>query len=197
MKLDRMTDSLKNEILRELLGNIHLSAIVAHDMNGVIGKDGKIPWSIPEDMRHFKEYTRDSSLIMGRKTAQSLPKNMKRHGRYLHILSANHDICDEDVPEDFRPGIDYFQYTSVAELLIKLDYHMALLGNTKAVVCGGASVYKTLLPLCEEISITRVWERYEGDTFFPGYIESDYSCKEYRQIAGNRGMICIERDKGF
>lgn len=168
MRTENMCADLRHEVLKELLGDIRLSAIVAMDEAGGIGKNGEIPWRLPSDMRHFAEYTTDKSLIMGRRTAESLPSGMLGRGRYLHVLTG-------DV--NFLPGaeafiLDSWTYPSVPFLLSTLQRNLLSRRHTEAVLCGGRSVYSLeLLSLCDEIVITRVPGNYGCDVIAPHYLQ--------------------------
>lgn len=125
--------------------------IAAVSENNVIGLDGEIPWYIPEDMVRFRNLTLGHPVIMGRKTYESLPNNVRPLPRRKNIVVSSKleetiDIRVVDSPEEvFR--------------LIRSD--------EKSYVIGGESIYDSFLPYANELEITRVHRKYEGDTFFP------------------------------
>ena len=127
---------------------IHL--IWAQDINGGIGKEGKLPWHISEDLQNFKKLTLDSIIIMGRKTWESLPIRPLSKRRNI-VLSRN------DVPD-----IEY--YTSIEECIEKLNDD----DIEKLFVIGGSTVYRSFIHRADELHITKVDEMIEGiDTYFP------------------------------
>lgn len=118
------------------------------DEAGLIGRDGKLPWRLPEDLKHFRRHTLGKTILMGRKTYQSLGKPLE--GRANWVLT-------RDV--HFKPdGCRVFS-----------DLEAALSAHTSGglMVIGGADLYRQTLPLAERIYLTRVHARLEGDTHFP------------------------------
>jgi dihydrofolate reductase len=131
------------------MGRPLIVIIAAVAENRVIGKDGAIPWSVREDMRHFRELTTGFPCIMGRKTWESLPKK-PLPGRLNIIISKTLTASGE---------------TLVFPLLDKaLEYCRA---HEKVFICGGASLYREALPLAERMEITMIHKTFEGDVFFP------------------------------
>mgnify|MGYP001465692583 FL=1 len=127
---------------------IHL--IWAQDINGGIGKEGKLPWHISEDLQNFKKLTLDSIIIMGRKTWESLPIRPLSKRRNI-VLSRN------EVPD-----IEY--YTSIKECIEKLNDD----DIEKLFVIGGSTVYRNFIHRADELHITKVDEMIDGiDTYFP------------------------------
>ena len=127
---------------------IHL--IWAQDQNGGIGKESKIPWDIPEDLKNFKKLTLNSTVVMGRKTWESLPVK-PLPGRRNVVLSFN-SIADVE------------SYNSV-EQCIKILYKDDI---KKIFVIGGAQIYRYFINRSDELHITLVDEDTDGiDTYFP------------------------------
>jgi dihydrofolate reductase len=123
--------------------------IAAVAENRVIGKDGAIPWSVREDMRHFRELTTGFPCIMGRKTWESLPKK-PLPGRLNIIISKTLTVSGETLV-----------FPSLDEALKHCRAH------EKVFICGGASLYREALPLAERMEITMIHKTVEGDVFFP------------------------------
>ena len=127
---------------------IHL--IWAQDENGGIGKDGKLPWHISEDLKNFKRLTSGSTILMGRNTWESLPVRPLPERRNI-VLSS------KEVPD-----VEY--YTSVEECLKRLDGD----GTEELFVIGGTTVYRNFIHRADELHITHVDELTIGiDTYFP------------------------------
>ena len=127
---------------------IHL--IWAQDENGGIGKDGKLPWHISEDLKNFKKLTSGSTILMGRNTWESLPVR-PLPGRRNIVLSS-------------KVLSDVECYTSVKECIDKLDDD----GTEKFFVIGGSTVYRNFIHRADELHITQVNEMTQGiDTYFP------------------------------
>lgn len=109
------------------------------DQHGRIGKDGKLPWACPEDLKLFASRTRYSTLLMGRKTFESLPKVLPH--RHHVVLSKQDHLPQERV-------------TFVKNILDALD--SCTLQNKAVWVIGGASIYEKFLPMCESIVVTHL-----------------------------------------
>lgn len=134
-----------------------VSLVVAMARNRVIGKDGGLPWRLPDDLKHFKRLTLDHTVIMGRKTFEEIRQPLAN--RRNVVISRN---------PDFRPsGVTVVP--SLAEALA--------LGATEAevFVIGGGEVYRQALPLADRIYLTVVHADIEGDTTFPSFDASGWA----------------------
>jgi dihydrofolate reductase len=136
-----------------------ISLVVAMDEDGVIGRDGALPWRLPEDLRHFRRLTLGKTVLMGRKTWDSLGKPLE--GRRNWVLSRD---------PAFRPA--------GADVFTSLEQALAEHREGELVVIGGAELYRQALPVARTIHLTRVHARVEGDTRFPPWRED-----EFRQTA--------------
>lgn len=127
--------------------------IAAKSENNVIGKDGDIPWYFPEDLKHFKEETMDSPVVMGRGTYESLPEDHKPlPGRTNIVLTTSNTDYDESV--------------EIANSLEEA-WNIASKHGDEVYIIGGASIYKQTLETADRIILTEIHEKYEGDTYFP------------------------------
>lgn len=144
-----------------------LSYVVAISENNVIGKNGSLPWRLPEDLRFFKDITSTSTktMIMGRKTFQSLPKVLP--GRKHIILTRNRDFKVEHNQVDVVYDIE-----SIKPYIESTDEYF---------VIGGAEIFKHLLPYTDRIYLTRIHEDFEGDTFFPYLNKSQWKVTVIRE----------------
>jgi dihydrofolate reductase len=136
---------------------IALVAAVARD--GVIGRDNAIPWRLPEDLEHFRAVTMGHPVIMGRRTWESLADRFRPlPGRRNIVVTRN--------PSWSAVG---------AERAASLEEALALVaGAARVSVIGGGELYAAALPLADELRLTEVDEKLEGDTFFPSFDESEY-----------------------
>lgn len=130
--------------------SLHL--IYARAANGVIGKDNRLPWHLPEDLAHFKRTTLGCPVIMGRKTWDSLPPKFRPLPGRLNIV----------VTRD--PGF-VAEGASVAHSL-EAARELCPAGGT-AWVIGGAQIYAQALPLASEVVVTEIARDFEGDAFAP------------------------------
>lgn len=123
--------------------------VVATDRRGLIGRDGDLPWRLPADLAHFKRVTMGHSVVMGRKTWDSIGRPLP--GRRNLVLSRS---------TDFRPD--------GAEVLPGLSELLeAVADEEKVMIIGGAGIYRLFLPLCRAAHLTEVDAVFEGDTFLP------------------------------
>lgn len=150
-----------------------MKAIVAIAENNVIGNKNTLPWQLPEDLKWFKKATKDSILIMGRKTFESLGKPLS--GRESYVISRS-DI--------HIPG---------AHVIHTIEDILALNKNaTKPIwVIGGAEIYKLFLPFCSELYITHIKGNPEGDTYFPDY-EPMFVPKKKIQETPEFKIVCYQ-----
>ena len=136
-----------------------IALVAAVARNGVIGRDGGIPWRIPEDARHFRELTMGRPVVMGRRTWESLPDRFRPlPGRRNVVVTRN-------------PGWT----ANGAERAGSLDEALALLDGAEQVsVIGGAELYAAALPLADELLLTEIDAEVDGDTFFPVWQGDDF-----------------------
>jgi len=148
---------------------IHL--IWAQEQNGGIGKEGKLPWHISEDMKNFKKLTSGSTIIMGRITWESLP--VKPLSKRRNIVLSSRQVANVEC------------YTSMEECLEALNHE----GIDKLFVIGGSSLYHNFIHWADELHITLVDEFTEGiDTYFPvslAKIQHKFDKIEERRLANN------------
>jgi dihydrofolate reductase len=132
-----------------------MTAIVAVDKNFGIGYKGNLLFSLPEDMKFFRETTKNSTVVMGRGTFLSLPGAAPLKGRRNIVLSANAAFVPANVTV----------CRSAAELtrLIQAEPY----GTGEIFVIGGGRVYRELLPLCNKAYVTKIDAARPADAFFP------------------------------
>lgn len=143
-------------------------AIVARSQNGVIGKDGGLPWHCKGDLQFFKRTTMDRKIVVGRTTFDGLPP---LKGRDIYVLTRNPEAVFEnataihsanDIPED-------------------------------AIICGGATIYDLTLGLCDEILVTTVKQDVEGDTFFNVQWLENFSADETIEETDAYSIVSYKR----
>jgi dihydrofolate reductase len=122
-----------------------ITVVVARAQNGIIGRGGKLPWYLPADLKRFKALTMGSSMIMGRKTFESLPGLLP--GRRHIVLTR-----------------DLAWHAVGAEVAPDLNQALRLAGGEPVSVIGGADIFQLFLPLADRIELTEVLEDVPGDT---------------------------------
>ena len=150
-----------------------VSIVVAFAGNGVIGRDGGLPWHLPTDMKRFRELTGERAVVMGRRTFESIPDRFRPlPNRRNLVLSSNRDWR--------APGAEVFgDLASAVEAC-----------NGDCFVIGGEQTYREALTLAERVYATEVEGAIEGDVFFPALVEGEWRCIEQ----SNR---VVENDHGF
>jgi len=128
--------------------------IAAMTRDRVIGKDNKMPWHLPDDLKLFKKLTTGNTVIMGRKTYQSIGKPLPNRNNIV-ISRSEMDI----------PGAVVCQ--SIAQALSKAEEY-----GKKIFFIGGAEIYRQALPLADYLCISWLKQDYPGDAKFPEFIES-------------------------
>jgi dihydrofolate reductase len=131
-----------------------LHLIYARAANGVIGKDGTMPWHLPEDLAHFKRTTLGCPVIMGRKTWDSLPARFRPlPGRLNVVITRQRDW-----------------HETGASVAHSLPEALALCGSaTDAWIIGGAEIYRQTLPLATSAVVTEIEADFDGDAFAPQF----------------------------
>lgn len=123
-----------------------ITIIVAHDPNRVIGRGNELVWHYPEDMKHFRRMTSGNTIIMGRKTFESLPNPLPNRTNVV-ITRSNMEFPNEVVVFDSLIG--------------------AIQAYPDAYVIGGEEIYRQSLELADRIIVSHIEKVYQGDKFFP------------------------------
>lgn len=122
--------------------------VVAISKNGVIGKDNKLPWHFSSDLKNFKQLTTGSTLIMGRKTFESIGKPLPNR-RNIVLTRKNEEISG---------GVDSFH---------SLESALQSVTTEKCFIIGGADLFRQTLDQIDGIYLTKIGQDYEGDVFYP------------------------------
>ena len=138
--------------------------VAAVARNGVIGKDGKLPWHIPEDLAHFKDITLGKVVIMGRKTYESIGTALSN--RINVVITRNLDYSAENciVVHSFKDALELFS-------------------NEELFVIGGEEIFKEAILVADKMYITHINEDFEGDVLFPKF------GAEWVEVSREKGII--------
>ncbi|WP_063509019.1 MULTISPECIES: dihydrofolate reductase [unclassified Alcanivorax] len=142
--------------------SIRLSLMVAKASNRVIGRNNKLPWYLPNDLKYFKQVTFGKPVIMGRKTWDSLGKPLP--GRTNIVITRQADF--QAVGAKVVATLD--EAVTLAENVAFIE------GQDEAVVMGGAEIYALALPQADRLYLTEVHAEVDGDTWFPEYDTSEW-----------------------
>ncbi|MCF6288701.1 MAG: dihydrofolate reductase [Proteobacteria bacterium] len=124
---------------------MNLTFILAMDENNLIGSNNDLPWRLPADLQYFKQQTLNKTILMGRKTCESLPFSLPK--RRNIVLTKNINF--------FRQGFDIIhEIDSINDL------------NGEIMVIGGAQIYKLLIKYTNKLLITKIKHKFNGDTYF-------------------------------
>ena len=128
-----------------------LSIIVAKAQNNIIGKDNKLLWHIPEDLKMFKKLTTGHIIIMGRKTFESLGRVLPNRKHIVFTQNPDFKINNENV--------------KVIHSMLEIQEYIE--NKEENFVIGGAMIYNLLMPYTNKMYITEIHKDFEGDTVFP------------------------------
>lgn len=127
-----------------------LAAIVAHDPQLVIGKEGTLPWHYSEDLKYFKKVTMGHPIIMGRKVFEGIDEK-PLPGRENIVLSRSKNYDHVSTFSSFEDALEHAKDEEIVFLI------------------GGGEIYKQFLFRVDKLYVTEIHQKYEGDTYFPEY----------------------------
>lgn len=139
----------------------NITIIAAIGKNNEIGKENKLLWHIPDDLKFFQEKTLNKNIIMGRKTLESIGKRLKNR-KYI-VLTRNH-LEEENI-----------------EVFHSFDTLLSFISNNieeEYMVIGGESIYKKFIDYADKMYITKVDKEYDADTYFPEIKEEKWNIDE-------------------
>lgn len=132
-----------------------ISFVVAMDCNRAIGLHNQLPWHLPADLKYFRQLTTDHTVLMGRKTYESIGKPLPN--RHNIILTHRSDFV--------APG---------CEIVHSLEEVLPRYVKDELFVIGGAEVYRTLLPYATRLYITSIQHSFSADTYFPDFQDGSW-----------------------
>jgi dihydrofolate reductase len=149
------------------MASSRLAIIAAIARNGVIGRDGALPWHLPADLQRFRTLTMGHHIIMGRRTYESIGRPLP--GRISVVVSRNADFS--------APGC-----LSAPSLLQALRLAES---DAETFVIGGAALYREALPLAQRLYLTEVCAEVPGDTYFPAVERSQWREVSRKRLPAN------------
>ena len=161
-----------------------LALICAVAENRTIGRNNSLPWHLSEDLKYFKRITMGNSIIMGRKTWESIGRALP--GRTNIVITSNTDYEAEGV-----------KVVGSLEAALKLVESISIIdGSEEAFVIGGAALYKEALPYAQRFHLTRLHADVKGDTFLAEFNEEEWnevSREEFKKSEANpyNYSICV------
>jgi dihydrofolate reductase len=129
-----------------------ITLVAAVARNGCIGKDGALPWRIPEDVQHYKDVTMGKVVVMGRKTWESIP------AKYRPLPGRTNVVVTRQTAYPLPAGVECFD---------SLETALAAHAADDVVINGGAEIYRAAIGRADRLDVTHVARDVDGDTFFP------------------------------
>ena len=155
-----------------------MNLIVAVDKNWAIGKNNRLMWSIPADMKFFRETTRGNVVIMGRTTLESFPQGQPLKNRVNIVITRN-------------PG--YKVKGAVVVHSVEEAVEEARKYEGEIYVIGGESIYREMLSLCDTAFVTKIDHAYDADTYFPNLDQDE----EWRMTKISEEQTCFDLEYYF
>ena len=140
--------------------DIRLSILVAMAKNRVIGQNNTLPWHLPADLKHFKSLTMGHTMIMGRKTYESIGKPLPGRTNIIVTKQLNFQAPGTTIVHSIEEALEKSKGSSIA--------------NGECFIIGGAELYRQTLKFCHRMYITEIQRDFEGDTFFPEFNQNDW-----------------------
>ncbi len=144
-----------------------LSIIVAKAKNNIIGKNNKLLWHLPDDLKRFKELTIGHNIIMGRKTFESLGGILPNRKHIVFTQNPDFKINDENV--------------QVVHSMLEIQEYIE--NNEENFVIGGAMIYNLLMPYVTKMYVTEIEKDFQGDAFFPRI-----DTQVWKEVSREKGM---------
>lgn len=145
------------------MNNITITLIAAASENNVIGKNNGMVWHLPDDFRYFKNTTKEHSVVMGRKTFDSMGKALPDRRNIVITRDQKWSAEDVDVANSLNEVFTYCR------------------DEREIFIIGGAEIYKQALPYAHKILLTRVHTKIDGDAYFPEFDESKWKLTDSKR----------------
>jgi len=142
-----------------------LSIIVAKASNNIIGKNNSLIWHLPEDLKRFKELTTGHTIIMGRRTFESLGRVLPNRKHIILCNDMKMDVEDDRI--------------EILDDISKLDKYIN--SDEENFVIGGATIYRLLMPYANKMYITQIDQEFEGDVSFPEINKEEWNIVEVQK----------------
>jgi len=155
---------------------MNISIIVAASTNNVIGKENGLPWRLPTDMKFFKDKTQGHTVIMGRKSWDSIPAKYRPLPNRINVVMSRDETLKLDcdlVSSNLQNVINYFTEQSSDDELF---------------IIGGGELYKQAFPMATKLYLTRVLAEVEGDTYLEGFNPEEWTLKSTSEVLTENGF---------
>lgn len=156
--------------------------------NRCIGDDGRLPWDLPEDMKHFRALTTGHPIIMGRKTFESIGRVLPNRENVIISRSPDYRVVGARVVGSLEAALEHFSLPG------RGDENGP---NLEIFVIGGGEIYRQALPHAKKLYLTLIDHDVAGDTFFPEWSKEDFRevAREQRDEPFAYAFVTLERVK--
>lgn len=134
---------------------LRLSILVAMARNRVIGQNNKLPWHLPADLKHFKSLTMGKTIVMGRKTYESIGRPLPGRINIIITRQTNYEVPGAIVVNAIEDALLVCEQTGTT--------------NDEHFIIGGEELFRQTLGICQRMYVTEIQKNFEGDTIFPEY----------------------------
>ena len=134
---------------RENMDCPRISLVVAVSQNNIIGREGSVPWHLPEDLTHFRELTTGHSIIMGRRTYETIGKALKKRKNIVLSRRTEYEAAGCFVAHTLEEALEIAG------------------GDDEVFIIGGGEIYRQTLPIAHRVYLTHIHRNFKGDATFP------------------------------
>ena len=139
-----------------MLNTKEITIIAAVSENNVLGKNNKLIWHIPDDLKRFKKLTLGHSVIMGRKTFESIAKPLPQRKNIILTRNKNYKAKGAVIAHNVKEALNFCE------------------NDNQPFIIGGGEIYKLFMSISNKIELTRIHKSYDGDAFFPEILEEKW-----------------------
>ena len=139
-----------------MLNTKKITIIAAVSKNNVLGKNNKLIWHIPDDLKRFKKLTLGHSVIMGRKTFESIAKPLPQRKNIILTRNQNYKAKGTLIAHNVKEALNFCE------------------NDNQPFIIGGGEIYKLFMNISNKIELTRIHKSYNGDAFFPEILEEKW-----------------------
>ena len=139
-----------------MLNTKEITIIAAVSENNVLGKNNKLIWHIPDDLKRFKKLTLGHSVIMGRKTFESIAKPLPQRKNIILTRNKNYKAKGALIAHNVKEALNFCE------------------NDNQPFIIGGGEIYKLFMGISNKIELTRIHKSYNGDAFFPEILEEKW-----------------------
>ena len=139
-----------------MLNTKEITIIAAVSENNVLGKNNKLIWHIPDDLKRFKKLTLGHSVIMGRKTFESIAKPLPQRKNIILTRNKNYKAKGALIAHNVKEALNFCE------------------NDNQPFIIGGGEIYKLFMGISNKIELTRIHKSYDGDAFFPEILEEKW-----------------------